>query len=493
MSKKAVIAYEPLVVLGFFIALTTGLLITLKDTRTSIDKPVGKVALELLQQTYDSEAALFYVDQLAEYSANDAIIELGLNGMQYADRRYGCDVAALPEPIIINSFPKMTEIADSYLKIFKRNLNDRLKQNNLPTEAGAWLKLADYKFYFEPNPVKISGIAAQPMEIGLFAGTGDTQLRMGEYYLRPSFTAAVDYDFKVYADIAAGLDKLNNRASELSEFSLAVTSELGYLVSEFNTQQTELLWEMSATADGYYLFKITHNKQILLCNQKPVVQFALNMRSVITAPPKLLYSTNLNQIVQQSQSTGELDLRRLTLGFNETVWFYNNSEWKLLAKGTETGVEYQPTSYDEFQGGMFYHTHPIRYQQIISNIEGGKQFKTPKEDVMDTLIHIIKEPLPPTFPTDYALLEKGLPQAVVDRTGVWLLTKKPVMTKEAYDALESKYLANKLTTEPTLQDINNFVAELNAAGGEVVFKPFADNAVIEGYVDELLADYSLSG
>ncbi len=277
MGKKAVIAYEPLIVLGFFIALSTGLLITLKDTRNSIDQPVGKSSLELLQQSYGAEAALFYVDQIADYAANDAIIELGLNGMQYADRRYSCDAAALPEPIAINSFPKMTEIADSCLKIFKRNLDDRLKQNNLPTEAGAWLKLAAYKFYFEPNPVKISGIAEQPIELGLFAGAGDKRIRMGEYYLRPSFTAAVDYDFKVYTDIAAGLDKLNNRALELSGFSLAVTSELGYLVSEFNSQQNELLWEMSATADGYYLFKITHNKQILLCSQKPVIQFKMKI------------------------------------------------------------------------------------------------------------------------------------------------------------------------------------------------------------------------
>jgi len=283
-NKKAVVFYEPLIVLGFFVALTTGILLTLSNARTTLDKPVGKTAVELLQQTYGAESDLFYLDQAASYAAKDAVFELGANSFQMASSSYSCNSEQLPAALQIAEIPKMQEIAATLIKITKRNLDGYISQNPLQSQMGYWLKNTDYEFYAEANPLKISGIAVQPAEIGIFAGEGENRARLGDYYLKPSFTAEINYDLNVYDRIKKGVAELNNAALDYVDAEeQLITDTLKTKAAELNQNQQELVWEISK-AEGQekvYAFKITQNIAIPLCSQKPVIQFKMKIPSAL--------------------------------------------------------------------------------------------------------------------------------------------------------------------------------------------------------------------
>ena len=78
-NKKSSLYFLPLLVIISVIILTD-LYIVLLNKNVSLDKPIGNRQFDLLKTYLKGEAALFYIDQSAKYSLQQAVYNLALDG-----------------------------------------------------------------------------------------------------------------------------------------------------------------------------------------------------------------------------------------------------------------------------------------------------------------------------------------------------------------------------------------------------------------------------
>ncbi len=80
MNKKASLFFLPILVIIALVVLISLYLILLSKSSPFVDTPIGKRQFELLNTYIKAESALFYIDQSAKYSAEQAIYDLAKNG-----------------------------------------------------------------------------------------------------------------------------------------------------------------------------------------------------------------------------------------------------------------------------------------------------------------------------------------------------------------------------------------------------------------------------
>jgi len=412
-------------------------------------------------------------------------------GNKYWDVFIGCDSCpAQPDCSIY-----VTDYEGAQCKLDPCNLGCKWTGEKCIRQFIAPASLPKDNYDFLVKEDRILGVATQPALLLIFAPPKEVVAKflgfvigryeiargaMGDYAVRPSFNV----------EINSGLDpfrliKSNAETMLLQECAKKPQALIAYCVNDTIINQN-LGWSWQTTDQETFLFDATLEKPPLEGLEKPVLKFALDIRSVIAAPQKLFDSLNLNQEVEQSQRGGENDLRNLTLGHTETAWLYNESKWVLLAKGSAYEVVFQIPEdiFNRFKGGIFYHTHTVVTETLKDVINAAREAGLETPAIKSMLKESVKKPVPPTFPEDFDALALQLSVAVVDPSGVWLAKAKPTLTREEYIDLRNKYLGIS-----GKEEIEKFVAELNEKGAKMTYVPFANDLVIDEYLDLLLSEH----
>jgi len=133
MNKKAI--FTPLFVIFTFILLTIVSLYLLNTKASDINRNLGASQLETINTYQQAEEQLFYIEQIAKISQDQAIDEFMKNGGVY-----NLDNCQMHQGYVIwdantNCIP---EIQDNFLKIFLINLN-----RNLPKELNLNYELSE--------------------------------------------------------------------------------------------------------------------------------------------------------------------------------------------------------------------------------------------------------------------------------------------------------------------------------------------------------------
>jgi len=205
LHKKSLLFNISLVIITI-IVLTTALIAL--GQLSPFKDGIGSRAFDIVNVYQEAENRLFYVDESAGLSAQQAAYDLAQNG-GYSDKpecnEYR-DYAIWSDATAKECYPD--DYKEGFKKIFNNNIKDYLSL--LPFD-----KFIDFNEQFSVYPYslpninyeisfldrRIIGIPNLPMQISFYYGAGDARPIIGNYKVVPSFNAEFDYDISMYEDL----------------------------------------------------------------------------------------------------------------------------------------------------------------------------------------------------------------------------------------------------------------------------------------------------
>jgi hypothetical protein len=214
LNKKGLLFNISLVIITI-IVLTTALIAL--GQLTSFREGIGARAFEIVQLYQEAEKRLFYVDQSAKLSAQQAAYDLAQKGGFFNETL--C-VLYRDFAVWATADPSISCYPINYKEDFKRILNNNMKNYLSPLPSDMFIEMngrfsvypynlsRDINYELSFIDEKLVGIAYRPMQINFYRGERSIRPIIGEYKINPSFNIDFDYDIE-------GYDRLEQQAVEL--------------------------------------------------------------------------------------------------------------------------------------------------------------------------------------------------------------------------------------------------------------------------------------
>jgi len=196
---------------GLITGLIAAIIISyVSGVQTKRDFPViGQSSLKIIEASKEAEKVLFYIDQSAKYSAQQAIYDLAQKGgCKNSERYFGYSIWRIngndPESIC----PQSREtINQNFMDLSSKNLNDFLQSYEPIT-----LSLNNFNLDFKDN--FFLGISINPLKIPIIDEESE---QLGEYSIKPSFKVNLEYDFSDYDELRKRVEDVTENCQDLNE------------------------------------------------------------------------------------------------------------------------------------------------------------------------------------------------------------------------------------------------------------------------------------
>jgi len=201
-SKKSML-FQPLLVLFTIVVLTFAFfrLETHYNELAGMNKYIGSRQVEIVRTYQKTENTLFYIDQSAKLSADQAIYELAQNGGFHTTQDYEKAFG------YFLWFAKDKEYYPNYKLNFDILLNENL-DNYFNLYKDTKLPKNNYESTFYNN--QLIGNALENINIPIRDKKYALNKVVGNYSVKPSFNINFNHDITQYKEIITNVKKLNN-------------------------------------------------------------------------------------------------------------------------------------------------------------------------------------------------------------------------------------------------------------------------------------------
>ncbi|MBW2966388.1 hypothetical protein KY342_04765 [Candidatus Woesearchaeota archaeon] len=234
LNKKSILFNISLVLIAIVVLTTAFMaLFVLKPFKEGI----GTRAFDLIKVYQETENVLFYIDQAAKLSAQQAAYDLALNGGFELDsicgRREDYNIWSTTDPSIY-CYP------DNYKEIFKKDLNKNLKKHLSLLRSDKFIEFtkefsiypynltpADYEIVFVNK--SIVGIPDRYAQTNFYYGRGSAKPIVGKYIINPSFNINFGYNTDEYKIIRDQAIDLIRGCSQQADLIKCINQSLPFL------------------------------------------------------------------------------------------------------------------------------------------------------------------------------------------------------------------------------------------------------------------------